>query len=148
LVRRIMARGEIKSPFVRREELEGLREEVEAWANAAGEAFANIEARLSVIERALESVIEDLEILTGVAEPEPEEEPADTPNEGVDTESNDGYGAEDVSPREAEETPEEEAARLRREAADRFVRENEAGAAETVSDFNDIADVPEEGRDV
>jgi hypothetical protein len=132
---------EIRSPFARQEDLEGLRAEVEAWATVVDEDRLNLEARVSVIERALESVIEDLEILTGVAEP------ADTPNGGIDTESKDDYGVEDAAGIDGDgESPEEEAARLRREAIAEFEQSNEAAPA--AADFNDVADVPEEGRDV
>jgi hypothetical protein len=153
-----MAR-EIRSPFVRREELEGLPEAVagnvaDAVLEQVGEVFAAIEARVSVIERALESVIEDVEIIMGVAEQAPEI----APDQGLDAEPNDGYGADgseyagdDTSASNGEdhdETPEEEAARLRREAIAAFERENESEAAEAAPDFNDVADVPLEGRDV
>lgn len=132
-------------------DLDALREEVNDLSQVMDEES---DARFTVIERALASVITDVEglvayLTTEGPEPSDTEAYMGTKDGGPDDlyyGTGDVGGSDDlrVEPR-PEESPAEEAARLWHEAIEHVERENESAENPTTRDFNDVVDVPEDG---
>lgn len=133
-------------PFARREELEGLS------AALAGDLEV-LADRLASVERVLIAVVADIESIFESVEEADADEGFDTVPESSHADQHVADGSESagegaVLPRTAEESPEEEAARLRSAAVDWIERDNESVVGGAGPDFNDVTDVPPEGRDV
>jgi hypothetical protein len=99
-------------------------------------------ARLAVVERAMQSMIEDLDAVIGVVDMMTESDAPEDQEEVEPEGERPGVGYPELFD-EPEESPAEEAARLRREAMEQAERENESEPLP--QDINDITDVPEDG---
>lgn len=130
--------------FARQEDVDALSEAVIAMQDRV----AGLEARSSVVERAVEAMLEDFDSLMEALQGGESEEDALDAESVIRTAAEAALAAtRPVDEEEPEETPEEEAARLRREAIAEFEASNEA-AVPAAGDFNDVTDVPEEGRPI